>query len=196
MKLSKIALAAVIVSSFASVAANAAVNDQGSGIINFKGKVINAPCSIPGDGIINVELGQIANKVLESGNKYSQAVAYNIALEDCNLGEITVKIPDGKTPAGEVDKKFAAVSKVNVTFSGTADAVKNELLVNTGTSRGVGVRLINSDGNTMAVNAKSIDIPLTTGTNKLNFSARVEANGNKVETGSIVAQATYALNYL
>ncbi len=49
--------------------------------------VINAPCSIPGDGTINVDLGQVANKVLETGNKYSQSVQY-IQLENCDLGEV------------------------------------------------------------------------------------------------------------
>ncbi len=55
MKLTKIALATIIASSFGI--ANAAPVDQGSGIINFTGKVINAPCSLPGDGTINVDLG-------------------------------------------------------------------------------------------------------------------------------------------
>lgn len=56
MKLSKIALATIIAASFTTGIANAAV-DQGSGVINFKGKVINAPCTLPGDGTVNVDLG-------------------------------------------------------------------------------------------------------------------------------------------
>lgn len=189
MKFSKIALAAIIAYSFSTIAANAATVDQGTGVINFTGKVINAPCSLPGDGTVNVDLGQVANKVLETGNKYSQSVQYNIALENCDLAEVP-GVGEGADPL------FPAVSKVKVTFSGTPDADKTDLLVNTGTSRGVGVRLINADGNTMAVGGTSIAIPLVDGPNKLAFSARVEANGKKVETGSIIAQATYALNYL
>lgn len=187
MKLTKIALATVIVSSCVAGIANAAVNDQGSGVINFTGKVINAPCSISGDGTINVNLGQVANKVLETGNKFSQSVQYNIALEDCDLGAVT-------NAGGDV--LFPAVSKVQVTFNGTPDSVKTDLLANTGTSKGVGVRLINADGNVMKVGDTSVDIPLVDGPNQLNFSARVEANGEAVETGSIISQATYALNYL
>ncbi|GAB1437385.1 fimbrial protein [Providencia sp.] len=185
MKLSKIALATIIASSFGI--ANAATVDQGSGVINFTGKVINAPCTIPGDGTVNVDLGQVANKVLETGNKFSQSVQYNIQLENCDLGEV-------KDASDKVI--FPAVSKVHVTFNGTPDATAQELLANTGTSKGVGVRLINADGSTMKVGDKSVDIPLVDGPNKLTFSARVEANGNKVETGSIISQATYALNYL
>lgn len=187
MKLTKIALATIIASSFAVGIANAAPVDQGSGVINFTGKVINAPCSIPGDGTINVDLGQVANKVLETGNKFSQSVQYQIALENCDLGEVT-------NAGGDV--LFPAVSKVQVTFNGTPDSNLNELLANTGTSKGVSVRLINADGSVMKVGDKSVDIPLVDGPNKLSFSARVEANGQAVETGSIISQATYALNYL
>ncbi|EPL6453887.1 MULTISPECIES: fimbrial protein [Providencia] len=185
MKLTNIALATIIASSFGI--ANAATVDQGSGVINFTGKVINAPCSIPGDGTINVDLGQVANKVLETGNKFSQSVQYNIQLENCDLGEV-------KDASDKVI--FPAVSKVKVTFTGTPDTTAKELLANTGTSKGVGVRLINADGATMKVGDTSVEMPLADGPNKLAFSARVEANGNKVETGSIISQATYALNYL
>ncbi|WP_368884576.1 fimbrial protein [Providencia vermicola] len=186
MKLSKIALATIIAASFTTGIANAAV-DQGSGVINFKGKVINAPCTLPGDGTVNVDLGQVANKVLETGNKYSQNVQYTIALENCDLGEVK----------GENEEaSFPAVSKVKVTFSGTPDSTKTELLANTGTSKGVGVRLLNANGAVMKLGDTSIEIPLVEGPNKLTFSARVEANGSKVETGSIISQATYALNYL
>ncbi|MGJ3353942.1 fimbrial protein [Providencia sp. Je.9.19] len=187
MKLTKIALATIIVSSFAAGIANAATVDQGSGVINFTGKVINAPCSLPGDGTVNVDLGQVANKVLETGNKYSQQVQYTIALENCDLGEVK--------DASDV-VLFPAVSKVKVTFTGTPDTAKKDLLANTGTSKGVGVRLINADGAMMKVGDTSVEIPLTDGPNKLTFNARVEANGSKVETGSIISQATYALNYL
>lgn len=188
MKLTKIALATIIASSFAAGIANAATIDQGSGVINFTGKVINAPCSLPGDGTVNVDLGQVANKVLETGNKYSQQVQYTIALENCDLGEVK--------DTGGTNILFPAVSKVKVTFTGTPDTTKKDLLANTGTSKGVGVRLINADGATMKVGDTSVEMPLTDGPNKLTFNARVEANGDKVETGSIISQATYALNYL
>ncbi|WP_237683254.1 hypothetical protein [Providencia stuartii] len=51
MKFVKTILATTIVASCATGVANAAI-DQGSGVINFTGKVINAPCSLPGDGTV------------------------------------------------------------------------------------------------------------------------------------------------
>lgn len=159
--------------------------DQGSGRIHFTGTVINAPCSIAaGDEDINVNMGQVANKVLESGNKYSQNVNYTIHLQDCDLTAQT---------AGTV--AYPAMSKVAVSFAGTPDSSLSELLANTGSAKGAGIRLIDANGDLLKVGDTSKDINLVTGNNELVFAARVEANSQPVSTGTIVSQATYALNY-
>ncbi|MCN2539662.1 fimbrial protein, partial [Escherichia coli] len=54
------------------VAFNALADDpnQGSGKITFKGEVIDAPCSIaPGDEDQTINLGEVADTVLKSGQK-------------------------------------------------------------------------------------------------------------------------------
>lgn len=157
----------------------------GNGRINFTGTVISAPCSIaPNSTDINVNLGQVADNVLKTWNKYSQNVRYSIYLKDCNLTEQKV---------GAV--VYPALSKVNVTFSGIADSAAPILLANTGSAGGVGIRLIDANGILLKLNDTSSDINLNTGQNQIVFAARVEANGELVTTGTIVSQATYALNY-
>lgn len=159
--------------------------DQGSGRIHFTGTVINAPCSVaPGDADINVDMGQVANKVLETGNKFSQNVNYTIHLQDCNLAAQT---------AGTVE--YPAMSKVAVSFGGTADSSVAELVANTGSAKGAAIRLIDANGDLLKIGDTSKDINLVTGNNELVFAARVEANNQPVSTGTIVSQATYALNY-
>ncbi len=159
--------------------------DQGSGRIHFTGTVINAPCSVAaGDEDINVNMGQVANKVLETGSKYSQNVSYTIHLQDCDLTAQTV---------GTV--AYPVVSKVAVSFSGTPDSSASELLANTGSAKGAGIRLIDANGDLLKVGDTSKDINLVTGNNELVFAARVEANAQPVATGTLVSQATYALNY-
>lgn len=183
-----IALSAVIsAAAFADDPAPTAPSgaDQGSGRIHFTGTVINAPCSIAaGDEDINVNMGQVANKVLESGNKYSQNVNYTIHLQDCDLTAQT---------AGTV--AYPAMSKVAVSFAGTPDSGLAELLATTGSAKGAGIRLIDANGDLLKVGDTSKDINLVTGNNELVFAARVEANSKPVSTGTIVSQATYALNY-
>ena len=181
-----IALSACIsASAFADYTTPPTGADQGSGRIHFTGTVINAPCSIAaGDEDINVNMGQVANKVLESGNKYSQNVNYTIHLQDCDLTAQT---------AGTV--QYPAMSKVAVSFAGTPDSSAAELLANTGSAKGAGIRLIDANGDLLKVGDTSKDINLVTGNNELVFAARVEANSQPVSTGTIVSQATYALNY-
>lgn len=181
-----IALSALISASvFADDTTPPTGTDQGSGRIHFTGTVINAPCSIaPGDEDINVNMGQVANKVLESGNKYSQNVNYTIHLQDCDLTAQT---------AGTV--QYPAMSKVAVSFAGTPDSSAAELLANTGSAKGAGIRLIDANGDLLKVGDTSKEINLVTGNNELVFAARVEANTQPVSTGTIVSQATYALNY-
>lgn len=166
-----IAMSALVSSSaFADAPVGA---DQGSGRIHFTGTVINAPCSVaPGDADINVDMGQVANKVLETGNKYSQNVSYTIHLQDCDLSSQT---------AGAVE--YPAMSKVGVSFGGTADSSVAELVANTGSAKGAAIRLIDANGNLLKVGDTSKDINLVTGNNELVFAARVEANNQPVSTG-------------
>ncbi|CNI17091.1 fimbrial protein [Yersinia massiliensis] len=159
--------------------------DEGNGRIHFTGTVINAPCSIAPDSTsIDVDMGQVANKVLETGDKYSQNVQYDINLQDCDLTEHT---------AGGVT--YPAQSKVSVTFGGIPDALSPVLLVNTGSAGGAGIRLIDTNGALLKVGDTGADVNLITGPNLITFFARVEATGAPVTTGTIVSQATYALNY-
>ncbi|CNE74397.1 fimbrial protein [Yersinia nurmii] len=159
--------------------------DEGNGRIHFTGTVINAPCSIaPNSTDINVDLGQVSNKVLETGNKHSENVSYNIDLQDCDLSEQT---------AGSVT--YPAMSKVSVTFGGVSDASAAALLANTGSATGAGIRLIDANGALLKVGDTSADINLISGINQIAFAARVEATGTAVKAGTIVSQATYALNY-
>ncbi|MNF18857.1 hypothetical protein D3C80_2232090 [compost metagenome] len=55
--------------------------------------------------------------------------------------------------------------------------------------------MIDANGDLLKVGDTSKDINLVTGNNELVFAARVEANNQPVSTGTIVSQATYALNY-
>ena len=66
-----------------------AADNQGSGKITFTGEVISSPCSIkPGDENQTIELGEVADSVLNSG-KNALPVDVNIHLQDCVLSQTT-----------------------------------------------------------------------------------------------------------
>ena len=62
--------------------------DMGHGKVNFKGSIIDAPCSISPNSIDQtVELGQISNMALVNGGK-STPRTFDIALENCDVTDV------------------------------------------------------------------------------------------------------------
>lgn len=151
------------------VAFNALADDpnQGSGKITFKGEVIDAPCSIaPGDEDQTINLGEVADTVLKSGQK-SLPVDVTIHLQDCILSDGT-----------------NTVDKVKITFSSASvDATDSNLLKNTlegniGGATDVGVRLVKSDNTNVTLGTPiTINFPTTNSYQELNFKARMESLG-------------------
>lgn len=167
-----------------------AVDNQGSGKITFTGEVISAPCSItPGDENQTVELGEVADSVLNSG-KNSLPVDVNIHLQDCILSTTT-----GQTTT--------TIDKVKVTFTSaitdTTDTslMKNTLDGNIGGATGVGVRLLDSGSNKVKLGeAIEVSFPTTNAYQELNFKARMEPlSGSTATPGNVQAQANYVLDY-
>lgn len=193
-KVNKLVLAACVAGCMTSGAWAAAPTgvDYGHGTLHFTGSVINSPCSIaPGDEDIDVPLGQVANKVLETGAGYSLTQPITIHLQNCDL----TAHAGATSGTGTVD--YPAFSKVSVQFAGSADAKNADLYANTGTAQGVGIRLMDTmAGNLpLTANAASADHGLTSGDNMLKFGARLEKNGDAVATGTVAADVTYAMNY-
>ncbi|HAS1030260.1 TPA: fimbrial-like protein [Enterobacter cloacae] len=161
-------------------------DNQGSGKITFTGEVISAPCSItPGDENQTIELGEVADSVLNSG-KNSLPVDVTIHLQDCILSS-----------AG------TTTDKVEVTFtSASTDATDTSLMKNTldgniGGATGVGVRLLDSGSNNVKL-GEAIPVSFTTSNayQELNFKARMEPLTGKTATpGNVQAQANYVLAY-
>ncbi|HAU6732977.1 TPA: fimbrial protein [Salmonella enterica subsp. enterica serovar Elisabethville] len=198
MKANKLILSVLIAGGMASSAWAAAPSgaDYGHGTLHITGSVINSPCSIaPGDEDIDVPLGQVANKVLEAGAGYSLTQPVTIHLQNCDLTAQTVTPSTPGGSGGNID--YPAFSKVSVKFAGSADGKQTELYANTGTAQGVGIRIMDTmAGNVpLAANAASADHGLTAGDNLLKFGARLEKNGDKVATGSVAADVTYAMDY-
>lgn len=167
-----------------------AADNQGSGKITFTGEVISAPCSItPGDENQTIELGEVADSVLNSG-KNSLPVDVNIHLQDCILSSTT-----GQTTT--------TIDKVKVTFaSASTDSTDTSLMKNTldgniGGATGVGVRLLDSGSNKVTLGTPiEVSFPTTNAYQELNFKARMEpVSGSTATPGNVQAQANYILDY-
>jgi type 1 fimbria pilin len=162
------------------------------GTVNFNGKVVTSACAISaGSANIDVDMGEIRTASLATaGSEASTAKAFSITLEDCEIAD---------TSASTEENPIAATT-VSVTFTGTPDtADANSLAVgaNGGTSsaQNVAIRLYDEQGNVVKLGESATAIPLRTGSNTLNFSAKYYSPEGKATAGDASAVATYTVTY-
>ncbi|MBV4368514.1 fimbrial protein [Erwinia sp. BNK-24-b] len=155
------------------------------GVINFKGSIIDAACTVDLDGsgasTMNVTLGNV-NKTAFSGvgstaGGTASTTQFNVLLKNC---------PESVTTA-------------KVKFDGIAYAGDNTVLALTqekGVATGIGIQLSDSNG-IRPLFTESTPYVLTSGstTNKLDFYARYIQKAATVTAGPANAVATFTVNY-
>lgn len=182
MKLSKIALATGILTlSLTALTAQAA--DQGSGSVQFKGTVIDAPCGITSDSADQVvDFGQLNLSNLKAGG-VSPTKNFKIELINCDITAFK---------AGE--KK----GTVTVSFTGGTVQGKPAMLGTTG-GTGVGIVLTTQQsGAEIAFDGTaSTPIVLQDNSNQLTFSAvaKTATTAALVTAGEFSATTNFSLAY-
>lgn len=170
MKMIKTVMAGAVAMALVSFGANAA--NQGQGIVNFKGTVIDAPCGIaPESADQSIDFGQISKSHLNA-NGISVKKDLNIKLVNCE--------PD---------------HTVKVTFTGaTVNGTANEL--GTAGDTGTAVVISGQDGNLISFGTEGASQSLKEGENTLHYSSWVKkATGGTVKEGDFTAVANFNLTY-
>lgn len=164
------ALISTVIMALIPFCANAA--NQGQGVVNFKGSVINAACGIVSESADqSIDFGQISVSHLKADG-ISVKKSIQIELANC-----------------EPDKS------VKVTFSGTTvSGAKTEL----GTSGNTGTAIVISaqNGSLIEFGAEGAAHQLKEGKNTLQFLSWVKkASGSNVTEGDFTAVANFNLSY-
>ncbi|OMQ20799.1 fimbrial protein [Serratia oryzae] len=180
MKLTKLALAAVLAFGVTSVA-NA---DQGSGKVNFKGSIIDAPCSIAPESLDQtVDLGAVANTALVNGGMSAEQ-PFDIKLIKCDLS--------------------GTKNKVKAAFAGALGGATGTTVDMLGIAGGAkGASIVLFDGSNKQI---KLDGTTTTGLqnligadNVLHFSSALKGHDGValagITEGGFTAVATFALYY-
>ena len=170
MKIIKTVMAGAVAMALVSFGANAA--NQGQGIVNFKGSVIDAPCGIaPESADQSIDFGQISKSHLNADG-ISVKKDLNIKLVNCEPN-----------------------NTVKVTFTGaTVDGVVNEL--GTAGDTGTAVVISGQDGKLVSFGAEGAAQSLKEGDNTLHYSAWVKkATGGNLKEGDFTAVANFNLTY-
>ncbi|QCT86614.1 fimbrial protein [Escherichia sp. E4742] len=180
MRMIKTVMAAAVAATLVSFGAHAAAPaqgaantaNQGQGVVNFKGTVINAPCGIaPESADQSIDFGQISKSHL---NADGISVKKNLSIKLVNC---------------EPDKSVA------VTFSGaTIAGAQTEL--GTAGDTGTAVVISGQDGKLVSFGTAGAAQKLKTGDNILNYSSWVKkATGGTVKEGDFTAVANFNLTY-
>jgi major pilin subunit PapA len=160
---------AVLFASFGALAAN-----QGSGVVNFKGTVIDAPCGIaPESADQSIDFGQMSKTQLAAGG-ISVQKNLDIKLVNCDVTSVT--------------------KGVQVTFSGTSvSGAATELQTAGITNTAVVINGYNSD---VTYGTPTSNIQLLNGDNTLHFMTWAkQATGKTVAEGDFTAVANFNLTY-
>ncbi|EJF5840202.1 fimbrial protein [Salmonella enterica] len=173
-------------------------SNQGGGVMNFEGSVINAPCSIkPESQNILVKLSDWTTKKLNKADAHSDPVPVTINLTGCQFEADSVKPGEAQT------YKF---SKVAITFPkavGSAQDLQQGKIPNTAPdpAKNVVIQLLKADGSPVDLSktpqsgdADNIQLNANSPTNTLQFYAQILAT-DAATTGGVGAQLAYKLNY-
>ncbi|ENY3616470.1 fimbrial protein [Escherichia coli O8:H49] len=172
----KLFISASVAMAFAASGVNAA-STQGQGSVNFKGEVINAPCSIAPESVDQtIQFGQISKAVLNKG------------------GESVRKSVDIKLLNCELDKQ----KTVTASFSGATTETPNELSTAGGT--GVSIVMSAADGTQVTFDGTTPagKLAIKPGDNTLKYMAWVKKGANTagdVSEGAFEAVAQFNLAY-
>lgn len=176
MKMIKTVMAGAVAMAMVSFGANAA--NQGQGVVNFKGTVINAPCGIaPESADQSIDFNQISKAHLNA-NGISVKRNLDIKLVNCDAAEL------GKT------------GSVKVSFTGTS---VNGQVKELGTAGDTGTAVVISEasGNLVSFDGTAgAATKLQEGDNTLRYSTWVKkATGGNLKEGDFTAVANFNLTY-
>lgn len=165
----------------ASIAAAVSMNASAAtvGTINFQGSVINATCQIAtASDNQTITLPQITSSDFTAVNQTrGQIVPFQITLSGC----------DAATPGN-----------VAVAFDFVPAASYNDVIQNTGTATGVGIRIHDSSAKTISMAGTEFYATpkaLATGDVVFDFDAEYYSTAATVTPGSVVATATIEVVY-
>ena len=177
MKMIKTVMAGAVAMALVSFGANAA--NQGQGVVNFKGTVINAPCGIaPESADQSIDFGQISKAHLNNNGQSIQKPV-DIKLVNCDFS-------DGSAPNKTVEVEFSGTTAAGGASTDLGLSKTNAI-----------IRMQAQDGALVAFDgsSKTNATKLMDGNNTLHYQAWVQKGAKTVEEGEFSAVTHFALTY-
>lgn len=164
--------------------------DGANGVLYVRGALTESACRLEMDSLRQeVWLGEVATGSLTQTGDRGAAVSFALRLRDCL-----------RSPAANRDERTGALSwaadqpAVRVSFRAPADADSPQLVKAQGVS-GMGLRLLDAQGEDIRLGSRGKPLWLTPGSNVLNYSVMAERTGAPLRAGSFDAVVDFSLSY-
>lgn len=151
-----------------------------NGTVTFNGEIVQSTCQVStGDQDKTVELGKYPTTAFPKAESTSASKAFTISLEKCEAGDYTLRF-DGNTVSGRPD-----------------------LLSVTGGATGVGIEILDNNGNHFPIANDPTDLAYVTvsgdgdaaGTATFNLQARYHSFQDAVTPGQANATSQFTIQY-
>lgn len=164
--------------------------DGANGVLYVRGALTESACRLEMDSVRQeIWLGEVATGSLTQTGDRGAAVRFALRLRDCL-----------RSPAASRDERTGALSwaadqpAVRVSFRAPADADNPQLVKAQGVS-GMGLRLLDAQGEDIRLGSRGKPLWLTPGSNVLNYNVMAERTGAPLRAGSFGATVDFSLNY-
>ncbi|HCD2062384.1 MULTISPECIES: fimbrial protein [Serratia] len=164
--------------------------DGANGVLYVRGALTESACRLEMDSVRQeIWLGEVATGSLTQTGDRGAAVRFALRLRDCL-----------RSPAASLDERTGALSwaadqpAVRVSFRAPADADNPQLVKAQGVS-GMGLRLLDAQGEDIRLGSRGKPLWLTPGSNVLNYNVMAERTGAPLRAGSFGATVDFSLNY-
>ncbi|HDZ8912412.1 TPA: type 1 fimbrial protein [Aeromonas hydrophila] len=152
--------------------------DNGHGVINFTGAIIDAPCSIAPESVDQtIQMGQISNSTLNNQGQ-GPLRPFEIHLEGCS---------------------FDTAKTATITFNGIPDDTEKKHLAINGFAKGAAIAMVSQlDGTEVVLGTPTSATTLVQGDNHLKFGAKLVSNvksGEKAIPGEFTATTDFIMTY-
>lgn len=144
------------------------------GTINFTGTVTETACTVS-SSTVAVAFGTIASSSFSAAGDVAAPTQFAISLTDCP----------------------ASVTSATVKFDGTADTTNSNLLAlgSSSTAAGLGVAIYDNTGTIVPAATSSSAYTLATGSNSLDFVARLMSTSATITAGTVATSTDFTIAY-
>lgn len=168
------------------------------GVLHFFGGVMVSPCILSSESQEQgIDMGNVTARYFKRAGDRSPAVIFTINIRDCLAGVHESHADIAGYSRGIFTHTYTSREQlVSLRFAGESDFTNPELLKIDGRTQGLGLRLLDNNGNPLALNQAQHPYLLPPGDSNLTFRAMLESTRSQITAGDYQGTVHLMMEYL